>query len=533
MTDSVQTEATTPGAWAPLRHRVFRMLWIAQVFSLVGTWAQMVGAQWFLTVESGRPELVALVQTATSLPVVLLALPAGALADVLDRRRMLIVVQAGMALVAVALAVDTLTGHLGTVALLAFTAALGAGVALTNPAFQATVPDLVPRAELPAAAALNGVAVNLARAVGPAVGGLLVALAGVGWTFAFNAVSYLIFVVALFRLPPTPPRLDPEPFANAMRLAVGYVRASPAMLRVLARTALWVLPASALWALLPVVANSRLKLNSTGYGILLAAVGIGAILGAWQLSRIRTRLSSTALLVLAAAAYGLALVVLGVGRSTPVALVVLVLAGAGWTAVLATLNATAQLILPGWVRARALAVYLLVFQGGQALGSLVWGALAGLLSTEVSLLVAAATLLLGLATLPILRLPDPSRLDPTHSSHWPMPELALDPEEQSGAVLVTVEYRVLPDCVEDFVKAMELTSRSRLRTGALRWGLYRDGLATDRFLELYLLPSWREHLRQHEHRQTVTDRIREEALAKLLAGPPHTSHLFSQRAPSS
>jgi MFS family permease len=293
MTESVQTEATTPGAWAPLRHRVFRMLWIAQVVSLVGTWAQTVGAQWFLTIESGRPELVALVQTATSLPVLLLALPAGALADVLDRRRMLIVVQAGMAVVAVALAVDTLTGHLGTVALLAFTAALGAGVALTGPALQATVPDLVPRAELPLAAALNGVAVNLARAIGPAIGGLLVAIAGVGWTFAFNAVSYLVFVIALLRLPPTPPRLDPEPFSDAIRLAVGYVRASPAMLRVLARTALWLLPASALWALLPVVASSRLELNSTGYGILLAALGIGAVIGAWQLGRMRTRLSTS------------------------------------------------------------------------------------------------------------------------------------------------------------------------------------------------------------------------------------------------
>lgn len=533
MTNSDQAEAAAPLAWAPLRHRVFRMLWIAQVFSLVGTWAQTVGAQWFLTVESGRPELVALVQTANSLPVLLLALPAGALADVLDRRRMLIVVQTGMAVVAVALAVDTLTGHLGTAALLAFTAALGAGVALTGPALQATVPDLVPRAELPIAAALNGVAVNLARAIGPAIGGLLVALAGVGWTFAFNAVSYLVFVIALLRLPSTPPRLDPEPFSDAMRLAVGYVRASPALLRVLARTALWVLPASALWALLPVVASSRLKLNSTGYGILLAALGIGAIIGAWQLGRIRTRLSSTVLLVLAAAAYALALVVLALGRSTPIAMVVLVLAGAGWTAVLATLMATAQLILPAWIRARALAIYLLVFMGGQAVGSFVWGALAGLVSTEVSLLTAAAVLLVGLATLPILRLPDASRLDPSHSSHWPTPELTLDPDQHSGAVLVTVEYHVRPGRIDDFLKAMEYAARSRRRTGAVRWGLYRNGATTDRFIELYLLPSWREHVRQHEYRQTVTDRSHEEAVAKLLVEPPHPSHLFSQRASSS
>jgi predicted MFS family arabinose efflux permease len=509
------------------------MLWTAQVFSLVGTWAQTVGAQWFLTVESGRPELVALVQTATSLPVLLLALPAGALADVLDRRRMLIIVQSGMALVAVALAVDTLSGHLGTVALLAFTAALGAGVALTAPAFQATVPELVPRAELPAAAALNGVAVNLARSIGPAIGGVLVALAGVGWTFAFNAASYLVFVIALFRLPPTRPRLDPEPFGDAMRLAVGYVRASPAMLRVLARTALWVLPASALWALLPVIASSRLRLNSTGYGIMLAAVGIGAIIGAWQLGRIRTRLSSTAMFVLTAVAYALALVVLAVGRSTPIALVVLVLAGAAWTTVLATLMATAQLILPTWIRARALAIYLLVFQGGQAVGSVVWGALAGLVSTEVSLLTAAAVLLLGLATLPILRLPDTSRFDPSHSTHWPAPELVIDPDEQSGAVLVTVEYHVLADRIDDFLKSMEYAARSRRRSGAVRWGLYRDGATTDRYVELYLVPSWREHVRQHEHRQTVTDRSREEALEQLLVEPPHVSHLFAQRTQSS
>jgi MFS family permease len=317
-----------------------------------------------------------------------------------------------------------------------------------------------------------------------------------------------------------------------MRLAVGYVRASPAMLRVLARTGLWVLPASALWALLPVVASSRLKLNSTGYGILLAALGLGAIIGAWQLGRIRTRLSSAALLVLAAAAYALALVVLAVGQSTPIALVVLVLAGAGWTAVLATLMATAQLMLPGWIRARALAIYLLVFQGGQAVGSFVWGGLAGLVSTEASLLTAAAALLLGLATLPILRVPDLSRLDPSHSSHWPTPELALNPAEHSGAILVRVEYHVLADRIDDFLKAMEYGARSRRRTGAVRWGLYRDGAKTDRFVELYLLPSWREHVRQHEHRQTVTDRSREEAVEKLLVEPPHVSHLFSQRASS-
>ena len=519
----------SPSQWAALRRPVFRALWTAQAASLVGTWAQTVGAQWYLTTESGRPELVALVQTATSLPVLLLALPAGVLADLLDRRRLIVVTQTGALLVVAALAAVTLTGRLTPTLLLMFTAALGVGVALTNPAWQASVPELVVRAELPAAAALNGIAVNAARAVGPAVGGVLVAAAGVGWTFAFNAATYVAFVLALltrWHPPPRAERQGSEGVGAAVRLGVGYVRNAPAMRRVLARTGLWALPGSALWALLPLVASGRLGLGSSGYGVLFASLGLGAVAGAALLGPVRARVPPGRVLAVAGLVYAGALAVLALGRSTPLAVVVLLLAGGAWLSVLSTLNATAQLILPGWVRARALATYLLVFSGGQALGAALWGAVAGRASVEVALLAAAVVMVLGTATLRWVRLPDPAGIDPAPSAYWPEPHLVLDPDPR-GSVLVTVEYRVPEERVEEFVAAMQYVARSRRRTGARRWELHRDGADPGRFLESYTVASWAEHLRQHEQRLTLADQRREEAVQALLAEPPRASHLFS------
>ena len=508
---------------------MFRALWMAQTASLVGTWAQTVGAQWFLTTESGRPELVAMVQTAMSLPVLLLALPAGAFADIVDRRRLLVAVQSLMSVVAVALAVVTLTGRLGPAGLLAFTAALGVGQALTAPAWQASIPELVDRSELPAAAAMNGIAVNAARAVGPAVGGLVVAGAGVGWTFAFNALSYLAFVVALLRWRPEPKRHrhEGERLAGAMRVSVSYVRHAPAMQRVLARAALWVLPGSALWALLPLVAADRLGLGSDGYGVLLGSLGVGAVGSVAFVSRARARLSSGQLLVISGLAYAAATAVLAVGRSFPLAVFVLLLAGASWITVLSTVNATAQLILPSWVRARALSTYLLVFQGGQAVGATVWGFLAGATSIEVALLVAAGGTLLGTATVRRVPLPNPALIDPGPSSHWPEPHLLLDPATAAGPVLVLVNYRVAEPDVPAFLDAMQYVARARRRLGARRWGLHRDGGDPTRFVESYQAPSWEEHLRQHDDRLTVNDRHREEAVWALCLEPPTVDHLFT------
>ncbi len=525
---TASAERAPVGTWAPLRQPAFRALWVATSASLIGTWAQTVGAQWYLTISSGQPELVALVQTATSLPVLVLALPAGVLADLLDRRRVLVVTQGMMVLVASLLAVVTLADQLTPALLLAFTAALGVGLAVTAPAWQASVPELVTRAELPSAAALNGIAVNMARAVGPAVGGVVVALAGVGWTFAFNAITYIAFLVALFRWRPEPRRgqHEGERLSGAMRLAVGYVSHAPAMLRVLARAALWVLPGSALWALLPLVANVRLGLGSSGYGLLLGSLGVGAVSSVAFLGRLRARTSTRTVFTVAGIIYATALAVLALGTSTPLAVLVLLLAGGAWISVLSTVNATAQLILPAWVRARALATYLLVFQGSQAVGAALWGVVAGAASIEVALLAAAVLMLIGTATVRLVPLPDTAKIDPAPSAHWPEPHLQLDPDAQRGVVLVAVEYRVPPENIDAFVAAMEYVARSRQRSGGRRWGLYRDGADPTRFVETYQVASWAEHLLQHE-RLTMVDRRREETAIALSTDPPRVSHLFT------
>src|SRR3954451_11726374 len=306
-----------PSAWAPLRIVAFRNLWLALLASNIGTWMQTVGAQWLLVEQSGSDNLVALVQTASTLPIVLLALPSGALADTLDRRRLLIAVQSALVAVGTMLTVLTITGHMPASLLLTLTFALGAGQALTAPAWQAIIPELVPRAQLANASALGAVSMNLARAVGPAVAGVLIARTGAGVVFGINTVTFALFVVALWRW--RAPAADyagaPEPFTAAVRAGSRYVRHSPVVRRILLRAALFLVPGSALWALLPLVASRRLGLGSGGYGILLGAVGAGAVAGALFLPRLRARWSMNRLLLVAGAAFALVLVVLALARS--------------------------------------------------------------------------------------------------------------------------------------------------------------------------------------------------------------------------
>ena len=532
-----RTEAPTaaqPGAWAPLRRPVFRALWIAQATSFLGTWMQTVGAQWFLTERSASATEIAAVQTATSLPVLLLALPSGVLADLVDRRRVLIGSTAAAALVAVVLTALTAADLLSSAGLLGLTALLGVTSALTIPAWQATQPELVPRSELPAAAALNGISMNIARAIGPAVGGLIVAAGGPAWVFALNAVSFLAVagVVAGRLRPADPVRREAERLGAAMRAGLSYVRFAPVLRRILLRAGLWALPATALWALLPVVAAQRLGLGSGGYGLLLGALGAGAIGGALVLGRVDLRRRPNRLTAGCSLLYAVAMAVLALTRSPVLAFAVLLAAGGCWLAVLSTLNALAQLVLPRWVRARALATYTVVFFGGQAVGGVLWGAVADLTSVPTALLAAAAALLLTGLTVRRLGLYDISHVDPSPSAHWPEPSLALEPDPAAGPVLVLTEWTVPPERAGDFVAAMSRVARARQRTGGRQWSLFQDGARPDRFVETYLVPSWAEHLLQHDERMTVTD-ARNEATARALAdGPPTVSHLFVPEPPS-
>src|SRR4051812_43318705 len=328
---------------------------------------QTVGAQWLLVDQPNAATLVALVQTATTLPVVLRARPAGALADTLDRRRLLLGVQLGLTAAGVVLTALTWLGRISPPVLLALTFTFGVGQALTAPTWQAIIPELVPREQIPAASALGSISVNGARSVGPAIAGLIVAQAGPAAVFAVNAASFLVFALVLLRSSFTEERQGvPERFVPAVRAGGRYVRFSPVVRRILLRIALFVLPASALWALLPLVASRRLGLGAGGYGLLLGAVGLGAVLGAVLLSDIRARLSADQQLLLAGLTYGAALIVLALSRITVLSLAVLLVAGMGWMVVISTVNASLQLFLPRWVRARGLATYQIVFAGGQA-----------------------------------------------------------------------------------------------------------------------------------------------------------------------
>jgi predicted MFS family arabinose efflux permease len=517
-----------PGVWAPLARPVFRWLSVAQLAANLAIWMQTVAAQWVLTESGSGAALVALVQTAVSLPMFLFALPAGVLADLVDRRRLLLVTQLAMAAVAAALTVSAAAGGLTPWVLLGLTFALGCGTGLTITTWQALQPELVPRTEIPSAAALVGVNINIARSVGPALGGAVVAAAGPAWVFALNAASFLAAAVIVTRWRPRedPVRRAVERLGAAMRAGVGYVRSAPALRRVLLRSALWTVPASALWALLPVVAAERLGLGPDGYGLLLGALVVGAVLGALALAPLRQRLPANRLLLGASLVYALVTLVLALGRQPLLTAVLLAVAGAAWTNVLAILNANALVVLPRWVRARGMASYLVVFQGGMALGSAAWGVLADLWTTPAALVAAAVALAAGGLSALSVGLRDTRQIDPSPSAHWPEPRLALEPDPEAGPVLITVEYRVPAENAPPFVAAMQRVANSRRRTGGRRWGLYQDGADPERFLETYLVSSWAEHLLQHAARLTVSDRAAEDAAAALTSQPPRTSHLF-------
>ena len=514
-------------AWSALRHPVFRGFWIAVLASQIGTWMQNAGAAWLMASLAASPALVALMQTATSLPTFLFGLPAGALADVVDRRKLLLLTQSWMLGAALVLAVVTIAGVVTPALLLVLTFAIGIGVALTGPAWQATSPHLVPPEELPSAVALNGVAVNVGRAVGPAAGGLLLAAAGAGAVFLANAASFVGMLVAVGRWKPTTRErtLPAERLPGAVRAGLRYLRHSPPLRAVLVRTGLFVCGASALFALLPLVAKNELGLGSAGFGLLLAVLGVGAIGGAAVLPRLRARLAIDPLVVSSTVVFAGALVALALGESPWVAFPAMLLAGVAWISLMASVNVAAQTSTPRWVRARALGSYLLVFQGGLALGSVVWGVVAALTSVPTALLAAAAFLGAGLVAVPRFRLRRPREHDLT-PYQWPEPLVDGEPEHDSGPVLVTVEYRVDPDRAAEFVEVMRELGRTRRRDGAYRWGVYRDVADPERFVETFLVESWLEHLRQHE-RVTQADRLLEDDVQKLLRDGPEVNHFVA------
>lgn len=520
-------QRAVPSTWAPLRRTVFRWLWLASLVSNIGTWMQTVGAQWLLVHAAHAAILVSLVQTADMLPDVMFGIVGGVLADTLDRRRLLIAVQGALAIAGAALAALTLAGQMSPALLLMFTFVIGSGSVLVTPAYQSLVPELVPRDQIPAAAQLNSINVNIARAVGPAVAGVLIAGIGVGAVFALNATTFVAYglVVALWR-PATDitPQL-PERFLSALRAGGRYVRYAPVVRRILLRATLFLVPASALWGLLPLVASRHLGLGASGYGLLLGALGVGAVAGASLLSRGRARLSTNAFVGLAGGVFAAALLAVILVPSTIAVVVVLVPTGMAWVAMLATVNTSLQLFLPAWVRARGLSVYQMVLYGAQGLGAVMWGAAADAFGLRLAFLVAAGLMAAGTISIRVWPLVDTSRMDRSTVVR-PDPNVAFQTGTGTGPVVVRTTYSIPAGSEADFIRAMGPVRLSRLRTGATDWGLFRNGERPGTFEEIFVVASWDEHLRQHRERLTATDRTFEEAAKMLSETPPQTWHLL-------
>jgi predicted MFS family arabinose efflux permease len=485
---------------------------------------------WLMTGLNPDPFVVALVQAAGSLPICVFAIPAGALADIFDKRRYLIVVELLYTTLAAAYAAMVWVGLATPINLLFFTFLLNAAGALTAPAWQAVVPQLVPKQDLSAAIAANSVGVNISRAVGPALGGAMISTLGIVAPFWVNAVSNLGVVGALvwWREKHRPGTLLPaERFGQAMLTGLRYARHNFQLRCTLVRASGFFLFASAYWALLPLVARNQIVGGPGFYGVLLGTIGAGAVGGAFLLPWMKSKLEPNRLMALGAVGQALAMVLYGFAREPVLALIASVVAGASWIAALATLGVSAQVVLPDWVRGRGLALYTTVFFGCLAVGSTVWGEVAAWLGLATAHFLAAAG---GIAAVRLTwrwKLQTGADVDLSPSMHWPAPITTHSISSDRGPVLVTVEYHIRVEGRESFLKAITKLEHIRRRDGAYAWGIFEDTTQEGRMVETFLVESWIEHLRQHE-RVTQTDRVIEKDVYRFdLHGEPKVTHLVA------
>ncbi len=516
----------TPNLWHPLRTPAFRNLLIADLVSDVGTFMQSVGAAWLMVSLHAGPLYVALIQTASALPFFVFALPAGALGDIVDRRKLILLAEMWMAGVAIVLSGATITGRITPALLLILTFALSAGDAFESPAWRAVLPELVSKEDLEPAAALNSIEFNFARAIGPALGGIVIAIAGVGTAFLINAVSSLgvILVIAQWKGHVPKRTTPPETLSGATIAGIRYTRYSPALRALLLRSGIVMFFASGLLALLPSVAQSVNK-SPIGYGVLLGCFGFGAILGAMVMQQARARWSAEVVVSSGVLILGLATVSAGVLRFLPTLAAAMLAGGAAWIVFVSLFNAVILTHTPNWVRARVLAVSMLVFQGAMAAGSATWGALATKASIHAALICAGLGTIASAGLGLFLKVPD-ATVDLTPWVHWRMPIiLTEDPAAaDAGPILVTIEYHVVPERKALFIRAIYEYGRIRRRDGAYRWGIFRDLENPDLYLEIFLVDSWAEHMRQHE-RLTIRDRASEEGVFSHVHGTPIVRHL--------
>ncbi|MBK5958803.1 MFS transporter [Rhodoplanes elegans] len=517
------------GAFAPLRHKLFAVIWAATVLGNVGTFMRDVASAWLVTEISPTPAAVALIQAAASLPIFLFAIPAGVLSDILDRRRFLIAVQVMLGTVSAILAGLAATGTVSVSGLALLTFLGGTGAALAMPTWQAIVPELVPRADLKGAVGLGSLGFNIARAVGPALGGVALAAFGAAVTYGLDVASYFLVIGALiwWRREAAADDELREHFGGALRAGLRFARASRDMHRLLWRAVLFFVFASAVWALLPLVARQELGGSPGFYGLMLGSVGAGAILGALLLPRLRAAIGQDRLVLGASLVTAASTVLLAPAQAPWHGIVLMVILGAAWIAILTTLNAIMQAILPNWTRGRGLAIYLTVFNGAMAAGSLGWGGVAQAVGIDAALVTAGLGLAVASALAFRARLPS-GEADLMPSMHWPEPIVADLVPDDRGPVLITITYRVAPEDRAAFAAVLDRLSAARRRDGAYAWGLTEDAADPERLVEWFFVESWAEHRRQHRRVSRVDADLQAEAVALHRgAEPPAVQHYLS------
>ncbi len=529
MSDRARSSSADNSVFSPLHQPLFRALWIASLVSNIGSWMQEVGAGWLMTSLTTSPTLIGLLETAMTLPIFLLSLPAGALADILDKRRILVLTQAWMLLLAFVMGVVALSGGMTPMLLLALTFVMGVGAAMNGPAWQAILPEITTKDRLPSAVALGSVGFNVARAVGPALGGIIVAAIGSWAVFILNGISFLGVIVVLmnWRRQHRESVLPAERIIGAIRAGLRYARFSPALQNVLVRTAAFILFGSAMWATLPYIVRHEMGRTSVDYGLFIGMFGTGAVAGAAALTKLRKSLSVDSMVRFATLLFSGLLFTLAFAKISVAISCAMVIGGMAWMVLMSSLNLAAQMASPAWVRARAMAIYILVFFGGFAGGAALWGIITTRAGTTIALSLAATGGIIAMVTTFKYKLAVDSSIDLSPSMHWAEPVLAAEPHPDRGPVLITVEYRVTQEHMNDFSKAVHALSRIRRRDGAVQWGIYNDVSEPERYVETFVVESWIEHMRQHE-RITVADREIESHVHSFHVGPqpPSVSHFI-------
>lgn len=523
--DSKQTTVgNKTSTWSPLGNRNFRRIWLSTIAANIGMWMHEVGAGWLMTSLSLNPLMVALVQAAATAPVFLLALPAGALSDIVDRRHYLIATQIWMFVVAISLAFLTLFEVTSAWMLVGLTFCMGIGGSLMAPAWSAILPEVVRSEEIPAAVALNSLAFNFARALGPALAGIIISSFGNWAVFFLNSISFVLVICVLYawKREVIPEDLPAERFASAIRVGIGYAIHSPVLKAAGVRAVAFFVFSSCLWALLPLLAKQLSSGSAQAYSVLVSSIGIGALVGVVALPRVRKKYSTDHIVSGATAICAIAMFALAQLSFLPLMIVMMMFVGIGWTAVYCSIQLTTQLALPNWVRSRGLALFMVVFMGSMSGGSLLWGFIAAHTSVPTAMIIASIGALVCILLAGKFPLAEAEQIDHTPAMDWEAPAIHEEVTHDKGPVMVMLRYKVRSDVHQEFRNTLLKVRLHRRRHGAYSWSIYQDSKSPNVFFEVYMMESWLEHLRKQQRLPAAFRELQESLLQYLEPGEQPT-----------